>query len=842
LETPGSADDAPANPSGADALPPTPGADDAGSASVDASASNDEDAPVVGPSPTDGHPGPDTVRSLDVSGGGAVEAGRADVARPLDGPGGGTVEAGRADVASPIDTSPTIDCGPLGNPANGSVTVTTTTAGSTASYSCSIGYSLSQATARTCQADGTWSGPAPTCVLVDCGALSDPADGTVDATATTYGSTATYGCKPGFGPSGSSTRTCQADGTWSGTAPTCVVSDCPSLPGPAGGAVSAPTLTVGSTATYTCQTGHEMQGAPTRTCQAGGTWSGTAPTCAPVDCGELPPLGNGTVTATTTTYGSTAIYACTALGHQLSGSGTRTCQANKTWSGSAPICVPVDCGAPAALPNGTVTAPVTTYGSTATYGCTTTGYELSGSDTRTCLADKTWSGTRPDCVLVDCGGPDRITDGTFSATATTYGGTATYSCTTPGYVLSGNVTRTCQANKTWSGTAPSCVLVTCPALTAPANGTVDVPSRTYGATASFTCNPSFVMSGYGSATCQADGTWSHPKPTCECTDGLKACGSTCVDTQSNNSHCGDCNVRCSTVSPSTAQCSSGRCLITIAANENTPVGITTDATSIYWTTLAGSTKKAPIGGGPPTEITSGMAYGWGITVDSTNVYWTGDSYVRKAPLSGSPVSNFATGYVNIAWVFSNGTNVFWNNTGTSPSFTDSSLMKMSTSGGPATPLATGAVIGAFAVDASYVYYIKRTPSVANSGQILRVSQAGGAATPLASGQAFPYAIATDGSYLYWTNGDLKNLVKMSISGGAVTPLASSVLELGVTTDGSYVYYATTTNAVMKVSVNGGDPILLASGQTSPAFLKTDATSMYWTTEVNPGQVMKLTPK
>ena len=36
---------------------------------------------------------------------------------------------------------------------------------------------------------------------------------------------------------------------------------------------------VGATATYTCDTGYTLNGNNTRTCQASGTWSGTAPTC-----------------------------------------------------------------------------------------------------------------------------------------------------------------------------------------------------------------------------------------------------------------------------------------------------------------------------------------------------------------------------------------------------------------------------------------------------------------------------------------------------------------------------------------------------------------------------------
>ena len=58
--------------------------------------------------------------------------------------------------------------------------------------------------------------------VVDCGALSDPANGRVNNTAgTTYGQTATYSCNTGYDLVGDATHTCQSTGLWTGSAPTC---------------------------------------------------------------------------------------------------------------------------------------------------------------------------------------------------------------------------------------------------------------------------------------------------------------------------------------------------------------------------------------------------------------------------------------------------------------------------------------------------------------------------------------------------------------------------------------------------------------------------------------------
>ena len=57
---------------------------------------------------------------------------------------------------------------------------------------------------------------------VDCGNLTNPGNGSVTHTAgTIFEQTATYSCDTGYNLVGNSTRTCQATGNWSGSEPTC---------------------------------------------------------------------------------------------------------------------------------------------------------------------------------------------------------------------------------------------------------------------------------------------------------------------------------------------------------------------------------------------------------------------------------------------------------------------------------------------------------------------------------------------------------------------------------------------------------------------------------------------
>ena len=59
-------------------------------------------------------------------------------------------------------------------------------------------------------------------------------------------------------------------------------------------------------------------------------------------------------------------------------------------------------------------------------------------------------------------------------------------------------------------------VVDCGTLTAPDNGQVDLTSgRTFGQTATYSCNAGYNLVGDSSRTCQAAGNWSGSTPTCQ---------------------------------------------------------------------------------------------------------------------------------------------------------------------------------------------------------------------------------------------------------------------------------------------------------------------------------------
>ena len=54
---------------------------------------------------------------------------------------------------------------------------------------------------------------------------------------------------------------------------------CPSLTAPTNGAISSNGSAYGSSASFSCSTGYQISGSLLRTCQSNGTWSGSQSIC-----------------------------------------------------------------------------------------------------------------------------------------------------------------------------------------------------------------------------------------------------------------------------------------------------------------------------------------------------------------------------------------------------------------------------------------------------------------------------------------------------------------------------------------------------------------------------------
>jgi len=128
-----------------------------------------------------------------------------------------------------------------------------------------------------------------------------------------------------------------------------------------------------------------------------------------------------------------------------------------------------------------------------------------------------------------------------------------------------------------------------------------------------------------------------------------------------------------------------------------------------------------------------------------------------------------------------------------------------------------------------------------AGTVTRVPIGGGPQTEIARGAA-PRRIVVDAVNVYWIDG--QEIMKAPKVGGAATELASTFVPKFIAVDETHVYWTDSTDTVSKVSLAGGEPTPIASGQKSPCGIVVDANSVYWTNTGNDGgyldgEVMKV---
>lgn len=75
-----------------------------------------------------------------------------------------------------------------------------------------------------CGLGGEWSGKAPTCKYIDCGAPPNTDNGRYELLnrTTTYGSLVEYSCREDYWLDGTERQMCTREGKWSADTPACI--------------------------------------------------------------------------------------------------------------------------------------------------------------------------------------------------------------------------------------------------------------------------------------------------------------------------------------------------------------------------------------------------------------------------------------------------------------------------------------------------------------------------------------------------------------------------------------------------------------------------------------------
>ncbi|ERE50602.1 CUB and sushi domain-containing protein 1 [Cricetulus griseus] len=415
-----------------------------------------------------------------------------------------------------------ISCGIPKAPTNGGILTTDYLVGTRVTYFCNDGYRLSskELTTATCQSDGTWSNhnKTPRCVVISCGELPTPPNGNKIGTQTSYGSTAIFTCDVGFMLVGSAVRECLSSGLWSGSETRCLAGHCGIPELIVNGQVIGENYGYRDTVVYQCNPGFRLIGSSVRICQQDHNWSGQLPSCVLVNCSDPGIPANSKreskIEHGNFTYGTVVFYDCNP-GYFLFGSSVLICQPNGQWDKPLPECITVQCGNPGTTANGKVfRIDGTTFSSSVIYSCME-GYTLSGPSVRQCTANGTWSGSLPNCTIISCGDPGVPANGLRYGDDFVVGQNVSYICQ-PGYTmeLNGSRVRMCTTNGTWSGVMPTCRAVTCSAPPQISNGRLEGTNFDWGFSISYICSAGYELSFPAVLTCVGNGTWSGEVPQC----------------------------------------------------------------------------------------------------------------------------------------------------------------------------------------------------------------------------------------------------------------------------------------------------------------------------------------
>ena len=138
--------------------------------------------------------------------------------------------------------------------------------------------------------------------------------------------------------SGSAHLSCQADGQWNGTLPTCRPVLCPELRTPAWSKRNSSNFTYSSVVMFGCASGFELVGSAELDCLWTGEWSNSPPKCQAVKCGSVS-IANAGIVMVNDSFSGHAVFKCD-IGYSSHGLNiTLQCLSSGHWSSSSDSCV-----------------------------------------------------------------------------------------------------------------------------------------------------------------------------------------------------------------------------------------------------------------------------------------------------------------------------------------------------------------------------------------------------------------------------------------------------------------------------------------------------------------------
>ncbi|KAK7477575.1 hypothetical protein BaRGS_00031180, partial [Batillaria attramentaria] len=288
----------------------------------------------------------------------------------------------------------------------------------------------------------------------------------------------------------------------------------------------------GSECQFTCDPGYKISGASTVTCQANGSWSDTFPTCEPVDCGDPSNVVNEDLDCPKGHVYPEACYLRCKPGYQPADVSFIRCTSGGQWS-QASACADREkpkfsngCPANQQLYTGPLESPVpVTWDSPETSDnsggpVTVTSQPPNGTSLGAGLhsikftaADAT--GNTEICYTTisvqakECPGFPSPDHGHVTCSqGYVEGSQCTVTCD-EGYEVTGQATLTCTGNETWDSPPPVCTAVVCPVPVSVSHGHfVCTSAYVFQSECSLVCDSGYQAESYLTIRCLANATWS----------------------------------------------------------------------------------------------------------------------------------------------------------------------------------------------------------------------------------------------------------------------------------------------------------------------------------------------
>lgn len=334
---------------------------------------------------------------------------------------------------------------------------------------------------------------------------------------------------------------------------------------------------------------------------------------------------------------------------------------------------------------------------------------------------------------------------------------------------------------------------------------------------SLPCDGVCVDTSADAANCGGCGLVCPPNATCMggscvCSGGLTACGTQCVDLLSSKANCGACGFDCGIGTCSAGAC---QCLGQALPCNGTCVNPYADSTNCGGCGIDCQEGGCNVGicAPAPETLVTGEGPVSDIAVDQTHVYWLTGMTLRRAPIAGGAATTIATGQGSVRFLVLDGSTAYFT--------ADDGLFSVPTSGGNPLMLAPGSS-AEIVQSATNIYWASAGVGIQSKPKL------GGVPVVLAS-NVDGYGLTSDGSFLYWADVvamPVMPISRMPLSGGQSAQVGFTYFFGGLQSDAVDLYVADPgTSSVYKQPSGGGfTTAVWKSG--APASIALDGTFVY----------------